>query len=438
MKRKLLVMLLIVCMAISASVFTACDGEKPTITLDKTAVTLAIEGSVTLVPTVSDENLEITWSSSDKTVAKVNSYGVVVAEKLGKTTITASVKGAKASCEVTVAPVASLNKTEIKLLSGEEVTEELSQAELVATFNPVLGAGEKATWTSSNEEVATVEDGVVTAVAPGTATIKVKAPNGAEATATVTVEALNLDPAVVTFTVTIPEALPSYVNVYMIGNNTGNWSTLSDANKMTKDSTDDKKYSIVLTMDIVGNEELSREMEYKYVLASANGSVNWSFVEKDAQGGEISNRTLFVNGGASSKEDTVVSWAGIPGDPNVTVTTQLKIILNIPEATTDDIYVIGGFPAPYVNWGKADSLKMTKVSDTQYSWEGELTTAEESLSFKFNNGSWYDETENPTGNEIVLPETLPEGVTLDGGNIKITLIDGALEVVITSTAGWKY
>ena len=437
MKRKFLVMLVIACMVISASALTACE-KKPTIKLDQTAVTLAMKESVSLVPTVSDKNLEVTWSSSDESVAKVNSYGVVVAEKLGDATITASVKGAKATCAVTVAPVATLNESSIKLLSGEDVPQEYNQAELVATFNPVLGATEKAIWTSSDKAVATVEDGIVTAVAPGTATIKVKAPNGAEATATVTVEALNLDPAVVTFTVTIPEALPDYVNVYMIGNNTGDWAILGDANKMTKDSTDNKKYSIELTMDFVEDKALARGMAYKYVLASANGPINWSFVEKDAQGAELSDRTFFVNGGASSAQDTVARWAGIPDDPSlaVEVTTNMKIILNIPEATTEDIYVIGSFPAPYANWGKTEDMKMTMVIDTQYSWEGTFTTTATDVSFKFNNGSWYDEETNLTGNEIVLPETI-EGVTLDGGNIKVVLVDGDLVITVTST-GWKY
>lgn len=437
MKRKLLVMLVIACcIAMSASVLTAC-GNKPTITLDKTSVTLAIEESVTLVPTVSDDTLEVSWSSSDSSVAKVNSYGVVIAQSLGTATITASVKGAKATCTVKVEPVVTLNQTEIKLMSGEDVTADLNQFQLLASFNPVLGKDEKATWTSSDEKVATVdENGLVTAVAAGTATITVKAPNGAEAKATVTVEDLNTDPAEITFTVTVPEELPDYVNVYIIGNNTGSWSTLSDDNKLTKDSADGKKYSIVLTLDFEADDSLSRQMQYKYVLANANGSVNWSFVEKGPQGEELSNRTLFVNGGASSVQDVVASWGGIPGDPNVTVTTNLKIILNIPEATTDDIYVIGGFPSPYANWGKDDTLKMTKVSDTQYSWEGTLTTSDLTLAFKFNNGSWHSDT-NPDGNEIILPETLPEGVSLSGGSLNVTLIDGDLTIEINSD-GWMY
>ena len=45
------------------------------------------------------------------------------------------------------------------------------------------------TWTSSNEEVATVENGLITAIGAGSATIKAKTVNGLEATLAATVNA---------------------------------------------------------------------------------------------------------------------------------------------------------------------------------------------------------------------------------------------------------
>ena len=44
----------------------------------------------------------VTWKSSNTSVASVSKYGVVSAKKAGKTTITATVSGKKASCTVTV------------------------------------------------------------------------------------------------------------------------------------------------------------------------------------------------------------------------------------------------------------------------------------------------------------------------------------------------
>ena len=75
----------------------------------------------------------------------------------------------------------ALNKTSIKLVSGDK-------EKLVATLTPANSAAEF-TWTSSNNEVATVaNDGTVTAVAKGTAVITVKTDNNLTATCNVTVD----------------------------------------------------------------------------------------------------------------------------------------------------------------------------------------------------------------------------------------------------------
>ena len=91
-------------------------------------------------------------------------------------------KGAPATARVTVKPVAvtgvTLDQTE--LLLAPEAT-----AKLTATVTPEDAVEKTVTWTSDKEEVATVsEDGTVTAVAKGTATITAKA---GEITATCTV-----------------------------------------------------------------------------------------------------------------------------------------------------------------------------------------------------------------------------------------------------------
>lgn len=63
-----------------------------------------------------------------------------------------------------------------------------TSAEIVALIAPLNAADRSATWASSNPSVATVNDGVVTAVAPGTAEITLTAnTNGVKATCNVTV-----------------------------------------------------------------------------------------------------------------------------------------------------------------------------------------------------------------------------------------------------------
>ena len=96
-----------------------------------------------------------------------------------------SVTSQAATLTVTAATVSvtgvSLDKTELSLTVGGTET-------LTATVAPDNATDKTVTWTSSNPSVATVENGVVTAVAPGTATITVTTQdNNYTASCTVTV-----------------------------------------------------------------------------------------------------------------------------------------------------------------------------------------------------------------------------------------------------------
>ena len=83
----------------------------------------------------------------------------------------------------------ALDKTEISITEGETAT-------LTATVSPEDATDKSVLWTSSNEAVATVADGVVTAVAEGTATITVTTVDGEktkECVVTVTKKAAPID-----------------------------------------------------------------------------------------------------------------------------------------------------------------------------------------------------------------------------------------------------
>lgn len=127
----------------------------------------------------------VTWSSSDNSVATVAPDGTITAVGKGTATITAKTSNAKEDkCEVIVKqPVTgiSLNKNTLELEKGETET-------LTATVLPGNADGDKiVTWSSSAESVATVKNGVVTAVGKGSATITAKTANGIEAKCSVTV-----------------------------------------------------------------------------------------------------------------------------------------------------------------------------------------------------------------------------------------------------------
>ena len=140
--------------------------------LDKTSLSLIKGETAIIIATVKPDDATdktVTWSSSDESVAKVDG-GKVTAVKAGRATITAKCGEKKAECSVTVSvPVASitLDKTSLSLIKGETVT-------ITATVKPDDATDKTVTWSSSDESVAKVDGGKVTAVNAGRATITAK------------------------------------------------------------------------------------------------------------------------------------------------------------------------------------------------------------------------------------------------------------------------
>lgn len=160
--------------------------------LNKTSTTLTVGNTETLTATVEPANATnkaVTWSSDNSGVATV-SNGVVTAVTPGTATITVTAQGdstKSASCTVTVTAAAvpvtgvTLNKTSTSLYVGDTET-------LTATVAPDNATNKNVTWSTSDANVATVENGVVTAVSAGTATITVTTEDGGKtATCTITV-----------------------------------------------------------------------------------------------------------------------------------------------------------------------------------------------------------------------------------------------------------
>ncbi len=202
------------------SVFSAagCKDDEPAIipvdsvSISKTTITLVEGDSETLSVTVSPStatNKSVSWSSSRPDVATVDEDGKVTAVKAGSATvIVITTDGSKtAKCDVTVEPrpipVAgiSLDKSSLELVEGEE-------SSLIATIAPSDASNKTFTWSSSNSQVATVDDnGKVKAIAPGTATITATTADGGKtATCVVSVEAKP-----------IPVSKGAYKHVIIIG-----------------------------------------------------------------------------------------------------------------------------------------------------------------------------------------------------------------------------
>lgn len=128
------------------------------------------------------------WSSSDTNVATV-ANGVITGVAAGSATITVSTaKGAKAEFGVTVVNNI-VHVTGITLDKTTAKVTEQSQLTLTATVAPENASNKNVNWSSSDETVATVADGVVTAIKAGTTTITVTTVDGEKtATCEVTVD----------------------------------------------------------------------------------------------------------------------------------------------------------------------------------------------------------------------------------------------------------
>ena len=112
----------------------------------------------------------VTWSSSNEDVATVSQDGFVKSISLGETIITATCGELSATCKVIVKPVLAdymqLNIEIIDIKIGETV-------QLEATVYPEETTDKTVTWSSSNEDVATVsEEGLVRAISIGEAYIR--------------------------------------------------------------------------------------------------------------------------------------------------------------------------------------------------------------------------------------------------------------------------
>ena len=158
--------------------------------LSQTEITLEVDGTATLTAAVTPDNATnktVTWESDKESIATVDNTGKVTAIAQGTAKITATADGKSANCTVTVTakpvPVTGieLDKTAITLEIDETQT-------LTATLAPDNATDKTVTWTVAPTGVVSVENGVITALKDGTATVTATA-NGKSANCTVTVNA---------------------------------------------------------------------------------------------------------------------------------------------------------------------------------------------------------------------------------------------------------
>ena len=160
------------------------------ITLSQTILVATLgDASVQLTATITPSdalNQNIIWSSDNNGVATVNN-GLINFVGVGSATITAEIDGISATCNVTV-NAATVDVTGIELTPDNLTLTEGDTYTLSATILPNNATNQAINWGSNMPSVATINNGVVTAISEGAATITATtAESGYTATCNITV-----------------------------------------------------------------------------------------------------------------------------------------------------------------------------------------------------------------------------------------------------------
>ena len=167
------------------------EEEPVTIRLNKTLISsLPVGSTQILTATIAPEGAKVTveWSSENDAVAVVNENGEVTGVAPGTTVISARAEESVATCKVTVTEV---KPTAIKLSAQTLKLAVEEQHVLEVVLTPSNAVANDMEWLTGNDKVAVVDqDGTVTAVAEGRATITVRC-NGGTIAATCQVEVVS-------------------------------------------------------------------------------------------------------------------------------------------------------------------------------------------------------------------------------------------------------
>ena len=167
MKKHMKFLAFLLASALAAVAFTACTTPT-TVTLSQDYAEVFVGATFQLQATVtSDDVVQVSWSSSDETVARVDENGNVEALSQGSATITATADGASDECFVLVGALVEAGSLTI---DRESLIMDVGQRSVLrATVTPVTAS---VLWISSDSSVVQVTtDGSLTALNAGTAVI---------------------------------------------------------------------------------------------------------------------------------------------------------------------------------------------------------------------------------------------------------------------------
>lgn len=179
---------------LSASCQVTVVKRVKSITLSESSMTIYLPETAQLIATITPSdavNPVLNWTSSNTSVATVNSEGFITSIGVGTTTIKATTtdgSNLSATCQVSVnkryVTSITLNETSLVMHIGDTF-------QLATDIQPENASDQTLNWSTGNSSVASVDNnGLVTAIAGGTTYIQAKTRDGSSLTARCTIEVM--------------------------------------------------------------------------------------------------------------------------------------------------------------------------------------------------------------------------------------------------------
>ena len=364
------------------------------VSLDRSTMELAPDGTATLKATVMPENAtnkEVTWSSSNSIATVVNGVvtaGATVGEAI--ITVTTADGSFKANCTVNVI-MPEVDVTGVTLAPSALTLVKGATENLTATVQPENASIKTVSWESSDESVVTVTNsGEVTAVDGGEATITVKTSQGnftatCEVTVTVGVESVEI-PEEVTVMIDEEITIQAIVLPENATNKTVTWSVDEAGEAFVSIEADDETGELTITGIAEGTAtitvttedgEFTAECVVTVVGEIAVSGVKLNFAEMELPLGASTRylkATVEPTGSATSPPATnrKVTWSS--NSANVSVDEETGELTAMAQGTatitvtTDD----GGYTATCVVTVLADPMELLCGADSKvWTWNYE-------------------------------------------------------------------
>ncbi|MEK5417431.1 Ig-like domain-containing protein [Paenibacillus sp. FSL L8-0708] len=364
---------------------------------------------------------DVIWSSSDETVATVVN-GVVTPVGEGTAVITVTTKDGSFTATTTVsvsAPIPPVvDVTGVKL---DQETLDLTAGEadgiLKATIEPANATDKDVIWSSSDETVATVVNGVVTPVGEGTAVITVTTKDGSfTATTTVNVAAPK-PPDVIVTGVTLDQ---TELNL-TVGEGEGTLqATVAPANATNKG------------MIWSSSDETVAKVVYGVVTPIGEGTAIITVTTKD--GSYTASTTVTVKAPVKP-----VTAPGIPTSVTATAENGQAIITFIPPVNDGGSeitgYIVTANPGGLTVTGTGSPLTISGLTNgTSYTFTVQAINKAGISESSAESNAVVPST--PSGGDVVVPsQPTPSPTPAPVVNAASILINGKAEIVGTATNG---